>query len=369
MRGQGRTFQRKGSSNYWIAYYGPSEADGRYVEHRESAGKTEAEARRLLKARLQEVAVHRTGLRSFQGPRQERVMVDDLLTDLERDYEMHERKSLPQLRSRLKHVRSYFGMDRALSVSTDRVTSYIVERQREKAAPATINREVEALQSAFNLAARAEPPKLTYSPRFPSLAENNARQGFFERGEFTAVISKIEDVHVKDFCEWFFFTGMRPKGIRSLTWGDFNRETWTIKLQGKDSKTGKPLSLALVGPLRSIIERRLAARRLDCPFIFHRDGSVMGEFRKTWKTACKRAGLTGKLVYDFRRTAVRNMTRAGVPRGVAMKISGHKTESVFERYNITSDDDIREAVAKTAAYVESLPRETNIVPMPEAAAK
>src|SRR6476620_11921399 len=137
---------------------------------------------------------------------------------------------------------------------------------------------------------------------------------------------------------------MRPKEIPSLTWGDFNRETWTIKLQGKDAKTGEPRSLALEGPLRSIIERRLQARRLDCLFIFHRNGSAMGAFRNTWKTACKAAGLPGKIVYDFRRTAVRNMTRAGVPRGVAMKISGHKTESVFERYNITSDDDIRDAM-------------------------
>jgi len=88
----------------------------------------------------------------------------------------------------------------------------------------------------------------------------------------------------------------------------------------------------------------------------------MGEFRKTWKTACKEAGLTGKLVYDFRRTAVRNMTKAGVPRNIAMKISGHRTEAVFERYNIGTDEDIREAIVKTAAYVESLPAQTNVVP-------
>src|SRR5206468_12840587 len=113
-------------------------------------GKTEAEARRSLRMRLQEVAVHRSGLRPFQGPRQERVMVEDLLIALEADYEMCGRKSLPQLRSHLKHVRAYFGLDRVLAVTTDRVTKYIMSRQGEGAAPATINREVESLQSAFS---------------------------------------------------------------------------------------------------------------------------------------------------------------------------------------------------------------------------
>src|SRR5438128_1109240 len=104
------------------------------------------------------------------------------------------------------------------------------------------------------------------------------------------------------------------------------------------SKTGFGRILALEGPLRAIIERRLKARRLDCPVIFHRDGTPLGEFRKTWARACRAAGLAGKLVYDLRRTAVRNMVRAGVPERVAMTISGHRTRAVFDRYNIVSED-------------------------------
>ena len=122
-------------------------------------------------------------------------------------------------------------------------------------------------------------------------------------------MSKIEDTQVKDYCEWFFFTGMRPKEIRSLTWGDFNRETWTVKLRGRTPRLASPGHWRSKDRCSRIVEHRLQARRLDCPFIFHRNGSQMGEFRKTWKSACKAA------------------------------------------------------VAKTAAYVESLPRETNIVPI------
>src|SRR5262245_59469425 len=103
MRGDGRIFQR--GNRWWVGYYAPDrEAPGRMKEYRESAGKTEADARRLLRDRRREVAVHKTGLRQFQGPRQERILVEELLSNLERDHEILRPKGLPQLKSHLKHV-------------------------------------------------------------------------------------------------------------------------------------------------------------------------------------------------------------------------------------------------------------------------
>jgi integrase len=153
---------------------------------------------------------------------------------------------------------------------------------------------------------------------------------------------------------------MRPGEIRALTWAAFDRETWTLRLHAKDAKTGYGRVLALEGPLRTIIDRRVASRRIGSPLIFHRRGRPVGDIRKQWKKACKAAGVVGKLLYDLRRTAIRNMVRAGVDPVVAMKVSGHRTRAVFDRYNIIAEADLRDAVLKTQAYVSSLPTERKV---------
>jgi integrase len=359
VRGQGRVFKRS-SGKFFIAYYGPKPT-GEHGEIRERAGDREKDAERLLKARLRELAIHRAGLRNFLGPGAERVTVAEILTGLERDYEVRGRKSLGTTRSHLKPVRAFFGLDRALAVTSARLRDYIAHRQQEGAAASTINRETELIRRAFALA--VETDLLAMAPKVPRLPEHNARQGFVERGEFEAILKNLQDPDVQDFCEWFWWTGMRPGEIRSLEWNAFDKETGTLRLHAKDAKTGYGRVIALEGPLRAIIERRLKARRLDCPVIFHRQGRPMGEFRKRWKRACAAAGVPTRLLYDLRRTAVRNMIRAGVDPAVAMRISGHRTRAIFDRYNIIDERDLREAMAKTSAYVEGLPSDRTVVPL------
>jgi integrase len=384
VRGEGRIFTRGG--RLWVSYYAPKE--GRSVEHREPAlvvdradapprpAKTEAEARRVLKLRLREVAVHKAGVRPFQGPAQERVPFEDLLKAVERDYEVRELHSLGSLRSHLVHVRAYFGNDKALAVTTDRLRDYIVDRQREGVAPASIQRQLEAIRRAFKLAAEAN--VITFTPRIPPISVKNARQGFVSRADFEALLAGlgemrgrgserrfVPDADLQDFTAFAFWTGMRKGEIARLAWEAFDRETWALRLHAKDAKTGHGRALALVGPLREIMERRIAARRLDCPLVFHRAGKSVVRFEYHWATAVKRARLPGVRFHDLRRSAIRNLIRAGVDPAVAMKISGHRTRAVFDRYNIVSEEDLALAMQKTADYVSTLPRERKVEPIRE----
>lgn len=373
LRGQGRIFQRK--QRFWIAYY--VKKDGRSVEVRESAGQTEQDARKLLKQRQDELAAHRLGIRRFQGPQQERITVLQLLTELERHYELQDLASLRRLRSHLKHIRQYFGNDRALAVTAFRLSAYMEFRQQQGAANATINRETEGLQRAFTLA--KERDLLSYVPSIKSLPEHNARQGFLERADFDALLTRLTvrgkaDTDLQDYMAWCFFTGMRTGETKALTWADLDRETWTIRLHARDSKNRKGRAIPLENELKTLIERRIDARRLDCPYIFHRKGRPMKTFYKVWKRACREAGLvstvqdqaTGQPIevypipHDCRRSAVRNMVRAGVNPDIARQISGHRTPAIFSRYNIISEADLRHAVQRTSAYLATLPVKSNL---------
>jgi integrase len=163
-------------------------------------------------------------------------------------------------------------------------------------------------------------------------------------------------VYLQDFARFGYLTGWRKGEIASLRWQDVEGDI--IRLRAENSKNGEGRSVTLNGELEELIKRRRVARQVKtktgallAELVFHHDGQPIVDLRKAWATACKMANVQGKLFHDLRRTAVRNMVRAGVPEKVAMSFSGHKTRSMFDRYNITNERDQREAMQKTQSYL------------------
>jgi integrase len=360
-RGSGRIFKRGGI--WHIAYY------RRGAEIRESSESTEPKAaEKRLKNRLKEIAAEEVGARPFVGPAAERLYMGELLDALEKDLKLGG-KLTPQVRSHLKPIRAAFADRRAMAITAEMVDAYIEERL-ESAKPSTINRGTQLLHQAFALA--VERGRLAFMPKIRRLSEvGNARQGFFERADFDAVVAKLPE-YLQDFARFGYIVGWRKGSIASLSFADLDGQA--IRLRAEHNKTRRGQALPLEGELAAIIERRKVARqytRADgtvalSAYVFHRNGEPVGDFRKAWGTARKLASISGRVFHDFRRTAVRNMVRAGVPETVAMAISGHKTRSVFDRYNITSERDIREALKRTQAHLEATPTERKVTALPTA---
>lgn len=152
---------------------------------------------------------------------------------------------------------------------------------------------------------------------------------------------------------------MRTKETCSLRWEALESGSPSVlTLPRSDAKTRKPRKVPIVGPLKKILERRMARRVEGCPLIFHRDGRSLhadhGGLRvwcySLWRRACAEVGLPDLLPYDLRRSAIRNLIAVGVPQVVAMAISGHRTTSTFRRYAIVDTSDIEGAFRRVDKY-------------------
>jgi len=309
-------------------------------------------------------------------PKVDRIRVEELLDDLRAHYETTGQRTLREVDTCLTPLKSFFTGYRASIISGAILTEYIQRRQAATVANGTINRELSLLGTAFRLG--EEHGKVLRAPTIHLLKEATPRQGFFEEADFRAVRARLpKDLRVAVTIMYTF--GWRLSEVMGLRVADVDLNAGTLRLEPGTTKNREGRVVYLTPELevliREQIDRVLAvSRKLNrvLPWLFpHLSGCYTGtprrSFYKAWQAACEQTGLgtmlevapgrkswRGMIPHDFRRTVVRNMEWNGVPRSVAMELTGHKTESIYHRYAIVSDADLQEATRKLTGIVSGI---------------
>jgi integrase len=344
--GSGMLYLR--GETWWIKYH----QDGRpFYESTKTTD--ERKARAILRDRLVKVDKGEPIV-----PRLDRVTYDDAAKALRDHYSVTGARDLTEAGYRLAHLDHYFKSRRLASIGTRDSEAYALTRQGQGASNGSINRELAVLGRMLRLA--YEHNRLARLPVLRKLEESAPRQGFFEPAAFAAVRRRLSpDLQVAVTISYVYGWRMQSE-VLALEQRQLNLDAGTLTLDPGQTKNGEGRVVVLTPDLKLLLTEQMARvktleRQLTriIPALFpHLSGRFTGQprrdFRRAWATACRKSGNPGMLRHDLRRTAVRNMEQAAVPRSVAMKLTGHKTENVYRRYAIVSPADLRAAALKLA---------------------
>ena len=336
---------KREASVWWISYY----SHGKQIrESTDTADFGEA------KDKLKDAEGKATRGRITKSM-ERKVLFSELAELVAKDYELNKYRSAVdiELRHRL-HIIPFFGKMKASRITESDIDDYILKRREEDASNATINRELVTIKRAFNLGIQKR--IVSDRPHISLLKEDNVRQGFFEREQLDSVLPHLWTWNQPP-ARFAYITGWRKQEVLTLRWPQVDFQAGNVRLEPGTTKNNEARVFPFTAELREILEgQRAKADELKkagkiTPWVFFREGKTkrgrpIGDFKKNWNTACTDAGIPGRIFHDFRRTAVRNLVRAGVPERVAMKMTGHKTRSIFERYNIVSEGDLKDAAAR-----------------------
>lgn len=335
---------RTTSQKWWLDY---CIAGKRHREPTDTASKRDA-----FELLRQRIGNRRSGKLTGQP---DKVTLAQLYELVKRQYAIDGRKSVARVHEAFKHLTAFFGAEaRVARWGASDINRYIEHRLAAGRAPATARNELAQLRRGFNLAVEAG--LLALAPRFKLPRVHNARSGFFDDGAFAAVLLELP-ADVRDLIEFLRSTGWRRDEGRLLAWASVDMASQTIRLEAARSKSGEPRTFPFgaAPPLIALLDRRWQER--DGLFVFHRDGQPLsiGAVRSAWKRATKRAGASGRLVHDLRRTAARDFRRAGVSEGEIMRLAGWQTRSMFDRYNIIDEQDLARAVGLRYGQTQAKP--------------
>lgn len=347
-RGTGSIFRR--GRIWWVSYY---DASGQ--KRRESSDSpVEEVAKRMLRRRLGEKE-----LGTLPTPRVNRLTYEKLRDALYQHFATNRKKLLRVGTGEEKKGQPYvvavspldefFKNYRALGITTERVSEFTKKRQEEGVSDGYINLSLSMLRRMFSLAVEDGRLQRSNVPFIRMLKATPPRKGFLEYDDFQRLRLALPE-YLRPILTFGYYTGMRYGEIIGLKWSNVDLFAKEVTLDPGTTKNEEPRTIPLSGEVLEMLKIQ-AQKHPESEFVFTRNGDPIRDFRHAWVTATKKAGVPGLLFHDLRRSGVRNLIRAGVPETVAMRISGHKTRSVFDRYNITSGRDLKEAVKKLDDYL------------------
>jgi integrase len=372
-KGTGCVFQPPNSPFLWIKY---SRNGKPYRESAKTADREEA--RKFLEFRLAEITT-----KTFVGPEMERIRVEELAEGLLRDYRINGKKSIDDVTARWElHLKPFFGVLRAVDVTSDLIARYVDARLNEKAANATINRELAALKRAFRIGFQATPPKVQRMPAFPHLKEDNVRKGFLEDGQCHRLVEDA-DLWFRALVECGRTYGWRiSELLLKVRVGQVDLLNRAIRLEPGTTKNDDGREVFMTNEVHTLLSLCVVGKKPDDALFTRPNGNPVKSYKDTWYLQCTKAGLgqlycrgcgeaqentarcakcgfkgisyRGLIFHDLRRTAARGLRNAGVPEGVIMKIGGWRTRSVFDRYSIVNQEDMANAMVKFQQREEKL---------------
>jgi len=348
-----RIFKQPGCKYWYIRYYHNGK---RYIESTRTTEKQVAKA--ILDNKIGGIARGETPGQVFQ-----KTKVNDLVELYKRDYEDNNRKTMKECKHYSKLISEDFGEFRAVDVGSRHIREYRDKRRLMKSVrcpnginDSTINRELSALRRMYHLGMQEDPPLVLRVPKIKLLKENNIRKGFFELEDFKVLRAFLPD-HLKIPATIGFYTGMRLGEILNLKWSNVDFEHQTISLDPGTTKPGEGREVPMIGEIYEALDKwrmKTVEKWPKTPWVCHYNGIQTKWIKRAWRTACKNAGFHGAKFHDFRRSAVRNLVRAGIPKSICKEISGHITDSVFERYDIGSSKDKELARKMMTQYFNKL---------------
>jgi len=333
----GTAVKKAAHKNYWIEYY-----DEFGKRRRERIGPSKAAAEQ----RYREVLKARTEGRYIQKDLSSKVELGDLCDWYMSLTEVKAKASYDRDGDSIENLKRLLGKRTKIRDLTEgKVESYQRTRLGEKSPvhplstvrPATVNRELSCLKSILNRAVRHG--KLNENPisNVKKLQENNVRERILTQEEFERLLTQCPP-HLEPIVLTAYYTGMRKSEILGLKWEEVDLEKGFIRLRGERTKSGAGRSI----PLHPRVKKRLSrlAQAISSERVFLRQGNPLLDIKKGFRGACGRAGIQDFTFHDLRHCAINNLRVAGNDYIKIMSLSGHRTNSVFRRYTVVTEEEL-----------------------------